>query len=104
VTRLFVAVWPSEQAREHVRSLPRDGWVNVRWTPEQNWHVTLAFIGEAEIDAIAGRLAGDEYPATTAELAARMRVMGGSSLVVPVTGVDSLADEVRARVFDGAPQ
>ena len=104
MTRLFVAVWPSEQAREHVRSLPRDGWVNVRWTPEENWHVTLAFIGEAEIDAIAGRLAGHEYPATTAELAARMRVMGGSSLVVPVTGVDALADEVRARVFDGAPQ
>ena len=104
VTRLFVAVWPSEQARQHVRSLPRDGWVNVRWTSEDNWHVTLAFIGEAEIDEVAGRLDGGEYPAATAEVASRMRVMGRSSLVVPVSGVDALAESVRARVFDEPPQ
>ncbi|HEX6659546.1 MAG TPA: 2'-5' RNA ligase family protein [Ilumatobacter sp.] len=104
MTRLFVAVWPSEQARQHVRSLPRDGWVNVRWTPEDNWHVTLAFVGEAELDEIAGRLGGGDYPAVTAEVASRMRVMGRSNLVVPVSGVDSLADAVRARVFDEPPQ
>ena len=104
MTRLFVAVWPTEQAREHVRSLPRDGWVNVRWTPEDNWHVTLAFIGEAEIDDVAGRMRDGEYPTATAEVAARMRVMGRNNLVVPVSGVDSLADVVRARVFDEPPQ
>ena len=65
VTRLFVAVWPSEPAREHVRSLARDGWVNVRWTPEDNWHVTLAFLGEAEIDDVAHRLDAGEYPAAS---------------------------------------
>src|SRR5688572_19794767 len=104
VTRLFVAVSPSEQARQHVRSLPRDGWVNVRWTSEDNWHVTLAFIGEAEIDEITGRLHGGDYPAVTAEVASRMRVMGRSSLVVPVSGVDALAEAVRARVFAEPPQ
>jgi 2'-5' RNA ligase len=104
VTRLFVAVLPSEQAREHVRSLPRDGWVNVRWTSDDNWHVTLAFIGEAEVDEIAARLDGGAYPAATAEVASRMRVMGRSSLVVPVTGVDSLAEAVRARTFEEPPK
>jgi RNA 2',3'-cyclic 3'-phosphodiesterase len=104
VTRLFVAVWPSELARQHVRSLPRDGWVNVRWTADENWHITLAFIGEAEIDEIASRLQGGDYPRSTAEVASRMRVMGGSSLVVPVTGLDALADAVRTRVFDEPPR
>ena len=104
VTRLFVAVWPSEQAREHVRSLPRDGWVNVRWASEDNWHITLAFLGEAEIDEVVGRLHGGEYPTATAEVGSRMRVMGRSSLVVPVRGMDPLADAVRRRVFDEPPQ
>src|SRR5688572_7010525 len=104
MTRLFVAVWPSELARQHVRSLPRDGWVNVRWTAEENWHITLAFIGEAEIDDTAGRLQGGDYPRSTAEVAPRMRVMGGSSLVVPVTGLDALADAVRGRVLDEPPR
>jgi len=103
VTRLFVAVWPSEPAREHVRSLARDGWVNVRWTPEDNWHVTLAFLGDADIDAVAHRLDGGLYPAATAEVGSRMQVMGRNNLVVPVSGVDSLAEAVRARVFDEPP-
>jgi RNA 2',3'-cyclic 3'-phosphodiesterase len=104
VTRLFVAVWPSQQARQHVRSLSRDGWVNVRWTPEDNWHVTLAFIGEAEVDALAARLDRGEYPTATAEVASVMRVLGRSSVVVPVSGLDSLATAVRAAVFDEPPQ
>jgi RNA 2',3'-cyclic 3'-phosphodiesterase len=104
VTRLFVAVWPTAPALDHVRSLPRDGWVNVRWTPEDNWHVTLAFLGEAEIDEVADRLDGGEYPKVTTELEARMRVMGRNSLVIPANGCDALADAVRALVFNELPQ
>lgn len=100
MTRLFVAVWPTAPALDHVRSLPHDGWVNVRWLPEDNWHVTLAFRGEADIADVTQRLQDGEYPRSTAELEARMRVMGRSNLVVPVQGLDALASAVRARVFD----
>src|SRR3954468_3573917 len=100
VTRLFVAVWPSDAACDHVRSLPRDGWVNVRWPPETNWHVTVAFVGEADIDDVMERLERGDLPPATAELGARMRVMGGGNLVVPVDGLDELAAAVRSRVFD----
>src|SRR3954471_18481719 len=95
VTRLFVAVWPSPEACDHVRSLPRDGWVNVRWTTEDNWHVTLAFLGDRQMDEVTGRLERGEYQPATAEIAARMRVLGGNSLVVPVDGLDALAVAVR---------
>ena len=104
MTRLFVAAWPSEEACEYLRSLPHDGWVNVRWMPEDNWHVTLAFLGEGEIDDVMARLALGDYHAATAELTPRMRVMGSNSLVVSVDGLDQLAAEVRARVFDEAPR
>src|SRR3954454_17616978 len=102
VTRLFVAVWPSEEACDHVRSLPRDGWVNVRWTPQSNWHITLAFLGDADIDDVSARLGREDLPPAKAEGGARMRVMGGGSLVVPVEGLDELAGAVRARVLSGA--
>jgi 2'-5' RNA ligase len=104
VTRLFVAVWPSDGARDHVRALPRDGWVNVRWTSEDSWHVTLAFLGDAEIDEVSERLAHHAYPAATAEIGMRMRVMGGGSVVVPVDGLEQLAAAVRVRVLDEAPK
>jgi 2'-5' RNA ligase len=104
VTRLFVAVWPSDEARDYVRSLPRDRWVNVRWTADDNWHVTLAFLGEAEIDDVAARLESGEIPSATAEVGLRMRVLGGGSVVVPVNGLDELAAAVRAHVFDDVPK
>jgi 2'-5' RNA ligase len=103
MSRLFVAVWPSDAARQHIRSLPRDGWTDVRWTPLENWHVTLAFLGEADIDAVTRRLGGGDYPSATAEVGSRMALLGRSSLVLPVTGVDALAGAVRARVFDEPP-
>lgn len=102
VTRLFVAVWPSDEARAHVRALPRDGWVDVRWTPEDNWHVTLAFLGEADVDDVMRRLSRGEYHAATAVLAPRMRTMGRESLVVPVDGLDQVAAAVRTHVFANA--
>jgi 2'-5' RNA ligase len=43
--RLFVAVDPSPEAREHLRSAVSelDG---LRFTRPENWHITLAFLGE----------------------------------------------------------
>ena len=104
VTRLFVAVWPTDEACEYVRSLPRDGWVNVRWMPEANWHITLAFLAEGDIDDTTERLERADLPAATAEIGARMRVMGGGSLVVPVDGLDQLAAAVRTHVFHEVPK
>ena len=76
----------------------------MRWIPEANWHVTLAFLGEAEIDDVMEMLRRGEYEAATAELGVRMRVMGRNSLVVPVDGLDQLAAAVRTTVFQEVPQ
>lgn len=53
--RLFVAMDPSPQAREHLSSAlaplrGRDG--APRWADTDRWHITLAFLGEVEPDRV----------------------------------------------------
>jgi 2'-5' RNA ligase len=95
MSRLFVAVWPPAAICDHVRRLPRDGWTGVRWTPEENWHVTLRFLGEAEPDEVKSALAASDLPSARAEVSSRLVTLGSHSLVVPVNGVDHLAAAVR---------
>jgi len=47
--RLFVAVDPPADVREHLRSHTgplRDAMPGWRWAPPEQWHLTLAFLGE----------------------------------------------------------
>ncbi|WP_431836951.1 RNA 2',3'-cyclic phosphodiesterase [Cellulomonas sp. Y8] len=71
--RVFAALWPTDEPRRHLASALRtavgvdaehapgrspDG---VRWTPAENWHVTLAFygeVGEGRAELLAEHLAG----------------------------------------------
>ena len=54
--RLFSALFPSAEAREHlvraVRPLKDNG---LRWTDPDNWHITLDFFGEQPNDAVEVR-------------------------------------------------
>jgi 2'-5' RNA ligase len=95
MARLFVAVWPTAEVIEHLRAVPRDSWVDVRWIPERNWHVTLRFIGEATAEDTIEALAAVELPVVSAQVSMRIERLGGRSVVVPVDGVDTLARAVR---------
>ncbi len=49
--RLFVAVYPSPPAVASLRAaLPRDD--ALRWTPAEQWHLTLVFLGEVADDRV----------------------------------------------------
>lgn len=93
--RLFVAAWPPDEVRARLHDVPRDGWGDVRWMPEENWHVTLAFLGEAAIDDVTAALHRTALPPATAQVSSRQRVLGRTNLVLPVTGLDQLARAVR---------
>src|SRR5947209_3556899 len=51
VARLFVAVWPPASLISQLRSLDRPARPGLRWTTEDQWHVTLRFLGG--VDEIA---------------------------------------------------
>jgi 2'-5' RNA ligase len=88
-------VWPPEEIAARLRLVPHDGWRDVRWIPEQNWHVTLAFLGEADSDGVTAALRRVALPTVIAEISSRLRVLGRTSLVLPVAGVGELARAVR---------
>ena len=60
--RLFVAVYPPAEVLADLRSVlapVRAEWPALRWSPEEQWHLTLAFfadVDEARVGALAERL------------------------------------------------
>ena len=92
--RLFVAVWPSAAVVDAVRGMPRPETDALRWTTEDQWHVTLRFLGEAEVDGVALALAGVDAPATTAVMGPVTGRFGRRIVHVPVSGLDDVAAAV----------
>ena len=60
--RLFVAITPPEMALDELETAVtplRAAWPDLRWSAQQSWHVTLAFLGEvdeAALDRLSERL------------------------------------------------
>ncbi len=67
---------------------------SIRWSPSEQWHVTLRFWPDAALDAVLDALAALDSPPVTASLGNRLELLGGSALVVPVAGLDRLAAAV----------
>lgn len=98
--RLFVAAWPSAEAVEVLASVPRPTFDAVRWSSPEQWHVTLRFLGPVEdglVGEVVGALGGLNSWAAEAVLGPATRRLGRGVLMVPVTGLDGVADEVRGR-------
>lgn len=98
--RLFVAVRPPPETIERIAALGRPDEPGVRWVPRSQWHVTLRFVGEADVDAVRAALAA--LPAhtaalarpVTAELGPAVSRLGRSVVCLPVQGLAPLAAAV----------
>lgn len=95
--RLFIAAWPSEEVIGLLRELPRKDHRGVRFVPPERWHVTLRFLGDVDLDTVVTSLDGFGETAPVARLGPGVDLLGERSLVVPVTGLDRLAQAVIAR-------
>ncbi|HUS43093.1 MAG TPA: RNA 2',3'-cyclic phosphodiesterase [Ilumatobacteraceae bacterium] len=98
MTRLFVAVWPPERVIELLADLERPRDQGVKWVPIENLHITMRFLGDADIDEVRDRLDQVLLPAATAVLGPAFDFLGERSLITPVTGVDDLAAVVQQAV------
>jgi 2'-5' RNA ligase len=107
MARLFLAVWPSEDVVEELRTLRRKDQRGVRFVDPDRWHVTLRFLGEADPDDAIAAMDDAALPPATARFGPAVDVVGERSLVIPVSGVDELAAAVgraTARVGDPLPR
>ena len=96
VARLFVAAWPPPSVvQDLARHVPRSPAAGVRWVPPENWHVTLRFLGSCDPEAAAAALAAVEAPAAEAAVGPAVTTLG-RVLCLPVSGLDELAEAVRA--------
>jgi 2'-5' RNA ligase len=96
VARLFIAAWLPDDVLDRVASLRRPEEPGVRYTRRDQWHITLRFLGEAEVgDAVA---ALDQLcaPTVTAELGPAVSRLGRNVVCVPVHGLEELAAKVAA--------
>ena len=98
MTRLFVAVWPPDDVLDRFADIERPKDQGVKWVPQENLHITLRFLGDADVDEVSDRLDGVLLPAATAVLGPAFDLLGERSLVTPVAGVDDLAAVVQQAV------
>jgi RNA 2',3'-cyclic 3'-phosphodiesterase len=89
-------VWPSAALVAQLAALPRSPVPSVRWTVEEQWHVTLRFLGLVDdpaeaADALAALPAVGPVTATAGPA---VESLSRSLLCVPVQGLDELAAAV----------
>lgn len=75
-----------------VAGLARPERAGVRWTTRSQWHVTLRFLGEVDDPApVAAALLATPLTACEAMVGPRVALLGRSTVVLPVAGLDRLA-------------
>ncbi len=95
MTRLFIAVWPPEEVVAELTFLRRKDQRGVRFVRPENWHITLRFFGEADSQEVTDALAGANLPPARAHLGPAVDVISERALVIPVAGLDALAETVK---------
>ena len=98
MTRLFVAIWPPDDLLERFADIERPKDPGVKWVPQENLHITLRFLGDADIDEVSDRLDQVLLPAATAVVGPAFDLLGERSLITPVAGIDELAAVVQQTV------
>ena len=98
MARLFAALWPSAEVVDQLKELGRPNIDGLRWTTEDQWHVTLQFLGEGDPNAMAAKMAGARW--TTRPLDVRLgpevTLLGKEIVCLPASapGLEKLARQV----------
>jgi RNA 2',3'-cyclic 3'-phosphodiesterase len=107
VSRLFIAVSLPPALTRRLRALDRPARDGLRWTTEDQWHVTMRFLGEVSSSGpVREALApvASRFEDVTATLGPRPVVLGGRVWVLPVSGLDSLAAAVLEATSAAVPE
>lgn len=98
LSRLFVALWPPDDVVAALEELHRKDQPGVRFVPPENWHVTLRFLGDAPVEAVAdalGAIPQASLEPTVVRLGPAVDLgRDARTLFVPASGADDLAAAV----------
>jgi 2'-5' RNA ligase len=103
--RLFIAVWPPEEVIDLLSRLPRSDVSSIRWTTKEQWHSTLAFLGEVpDADGACAALAilGGSGVAEAVLGPSVAWFRGNRVLQVPVSGLEDLSARAERAIAKGA--
>jgi 2'-5' RNA ligase len=92
--RLFVAVIPPASVLDLLATIPREPRPDVRYTTRDQWHVTLRFLGNADIGEASGALQRVDAPAVDVSMGPRVERLGRTVAMVPCAGLDGVAAAV----------
>jgi 2'-5' RNA ligase len=92
--RLFVAAWPPARVLDAIAALARPEDPGVRYTTRDQWHVTLRFLGSADVDEAGAAFGRIEAHAAVVELGPAVARLGRSVVVVPARGLEAVAAAV----------
>ncbi len=94
MNRLFVAVWPPDEVLDAVEGLYRPVDAGGRWTRRDQWHVTLRFLGSADVDEVSAALRALRHAPVEAVVGPAVAMLGDGVVQLPVVGLETLADAV----------
>ena len=93
-----MAVWPPDAVLDRLAAaLPRPEVDGLRWTDQEQWHVTLRFLGPVDdVEPVGAALAGvaSAHGPVAAVLGPAVDRFGQRILHVPVAGLDGIAAAV----------
>ena len=87
-------MWPPAKVMAAIATLERPEVDGMRWTTEDQWHATLRFLGEYDVDEATEALATVVADVTTAVMGPVTARFGQRILQVPVAGLDDVAEAV----------
>lgn len=89
-----MAVQPPDWLLDRIEALPRPDGPGVRWTRRDHWHVTLRFLGDADVAEAVTALAVLDAPVAEARIGPAVSRLGRNVVCLPVGGLDDLARAV----------
>ncbi|TML16692.1 MAG: hypothetical protein E6G39_05315 [Actinobacteria bacterium] len=98
--RLFVAVIPPPRVLDLLETIPREPQPDVRYTTRDQWHVTLRFLGDADIGEASAEVHRVDAQSVDVSLGPRVERLGRTVAMVPCAGLDMVAAAVRRATAD----
>lgn len=94
--RLFIAIWPSQKAIDAISLLDKSQKDGIRWVLPQNWHITLSFLGEIDLEIALRHFNCIQTPnhEIHACLGPETKLIKNRILYIPAQGLKSLFESV----------